>query len=181
MKKTILAFSIFLSTAIISHAQTFTLKSKDIGGQATNKQVFKGFGCTGENISPELYWENVPAGTKSFAVTMYDPDAPTGSGFWHWIVFDIPANITELKPDAGNLSKNLAPSGAIQSKTDFGQPGYGGPCPPEGHGFHEYIITVYALKTDKLGLDQNASGAFVGFNLFSNTIAKASLVMYYKR
>jgi len=181
MKKTTVAFFIFLLAGIASHAQTFTLKSKDIGGQATSKQVFNGFGCTGENISPELSWENAPTGTKSFAITLYDPDAPTGSGFWHWIVFDIPANTTELKSGAGNLSKNIAPAGAIQSKTDFGQPGYGGPCPPEGHGFHEYIITVYALKTDKLGLDQNASGAFVGFNLFSNTIAKASLVMYYKR
>jgi len=181
MKRTSLVFFIFLLAGIVCEAQTFTLKSKDIGGQATDKQVFKGFGCTGENISPELYWENVPAGTKSFAVTMYDRDAPTGSGFWHWIVFDIPDNITELKSNAGDLSKNLAPAGAIQSKTDFGQAGYGGPCPPEGHGFHEYIITVYALKTDKLGLDQNASGAFVGFNLYANTIAKASLVMYYKR
>jgi Raf kinase inhibitor-like YbhB/YbcL family protein len=181
MKKTSLAFFMFLLIGIVSRAQTFTLKSKDIGGQATIKQVFKGFGCTGENISPELYWENVPSGTKSFAVTMYDPDAPTGSGFWHWLIFDIPANVTELKSDAGDLSKNLAPAGSIQSKTDFGQPGYGGPCPPEGHGFHTYFITVYALKADKLGLDQNASGAYVGFNLYSNTIAKASLVMYYKR
>jgi len=150
MKKASVIFFIFLLPGIICEAQTFTLKSKDIGGQATDKQVFKGFGCTGENVSPELYWENAPAGTRRFAVTMFDPDAPTGSGFWHWIVFDIPANITELKSDAGNLSKNLAPAGAIQGKTDFGQPGYGGPCPPEGHGFHEYIITVYALKTDKL-------------------------------
>lgn len=181
MKKTIVAFFILLSTGIVANAQTFTLRSKDIGGQATTKQVFKGFGCTGENISPELYWENIPAGTKSFAVTMYDPDAPTGSGFWHWLIFDIPANVTELKSDAGDLSKNLAPAGSIQSKTDFGQPGYGGPCPPEGHGFHTYIITVYALKTDKLGLDQNASGAYVGFNLYSNTISKASIIMYYKR
>jgi Raf kinase inhibitor-like YbhB/YbcL family protein len=180
MKKAISAIlvSFLLSMA---YGQTFTLKSKDIGGQATTKQVFKGFGCTGDNISPELNWENAPAGTKSFAVTMYDPDAPTGSGFWHWLIFDIPATVSELKSDAGDLSKNLAPAGSVQSKTDFGQPGYGGPCPPVGHGFHEYIITVYALKTDKLGLDQNASGAYVGFNLYANTIEKASLVMYYKR
>ena len=180
MKGIILSF-VFLSTAIVLHAQTFTLRSKDIGGQATDKQVYNGFGCTGENLSPELYWENVPAGTKSFAITMYDPDAPTGSGFWHWVVFDIPANITELKTGAGNIAKGLIPAGTIHSNTDFGQPGYGGPCPPPGHGFHQYLITIYALKTDKLGLDKNATPAFVGFNLFSNTIAKASLVMYYKR
>lgn len=181
MKKLISTIFIFLIALASSQAQTFTLKSKDIGGQATNKQVFKGFGCTGENISPQLSWENAPEGTKSFAVTMYDPDAPTGSGFWHWVVFDIPASVTELKSDAGNLSKNLAPAGCIQSKTDFGQTGYGGPCPPEGHGFHQYIITVYALKTDKLGVDQNATAAYVGFNLYANTLAKASLIMYYKR
>lgn len=181
MKKTSLILFIFLVVGMMSYAQTFTLKSKDIGGQATEKQVFKGFGCTGENISPQLSWENIPEGTKSFAVTMYDPDAPTGSGFWHWVVFDIPASTTELKSDAGNLSKNLAPAGCIQGKTDFGQAGYGGPCPPVGHGFHEYLITVYALKVDKLGIDQNASPAYVGFNLYANTIAKASLVMYYKR
>ncbi|PWT70451.1 MAG: YbhB/YbcL family Raf kinase inhibitor-like protein [Bacteroidetes bacterium] len=172
---------ILLALTTACYAQTFTLRSKDIGGQATNKEVFKGFGCTGDNISPQLYWENAPAGTKSFAVTMYDPDAPTGSGFWHWIIFDIPADVTELKSNAGNLSKNLAPAGSIQSKTDFGQPGYGGPCPPEGSPFHEYKITVYALKTAKLDLDQNAMPAYVGFNLSMNTIAKATIVMYFKR
>jgi Raf kinase inhibitor-like YbhB/YbcL family protein len=176
---TILLFS-FLGTTV-TLGQTFTLKSKDVGGQATSKQVYKGFGCTGDNISPELFWENPPIGTKSFAVTMYDPDAPTGSGFWHWVIFDIPADATELKSDAGDLSKNLAPSGSIQSATDFGQAGYGGPCPPQGHGIHEYLITVYALKTDKLGLDKTATPAFVGFNLYSNTLAKASVIMYYKR
>jgi Raf kinase inhibitor-like YbhB/YbcL family protein len=174
----LIACATFISFA---QAQTFTLKSKDIGGQATGKQVYNGFGCTGDNLSPEIYWENVPAGTKSFAVTMYDPDAPTGSGFWHWVVFDIPANVTELPTGAGNIMKGLMPAGAIQSNTDFGQPGYGGPCPPQGHGFHEYRITVYALKTDKLGLDKNATPAFVGFNIFSNIIEKATLVMYYKR
>lgn len=180
MKK-IISSVIFSLTAIVLHAQTFTLRSKDIGGQATDKQVYNGFGCTGENLSPELYWENIPTGTKSFAITMYDPDAPTGSGFWHWVVFDIPKNITEIKTGAGNITKGLMPAGAIQSNTDFGQPGYGGPCPPPGHGFHQYLITIFALKTDKLGLDKNATPAYVGFNLFSNTIAKASLVMYYKR
>ena len=172
---------IFLSSVVVLHAQTFTLRSKDIGGQATDKQVYNGFGCTGDNLSPQLYWENPPAGTKSFAITMYDPDAPTGSGFWHWVVFDIPVNISELKTGAGNIQKGLMPAGAIQSNTDFGQPGYGGPCPPQGHGFHQYLITIYALKIDKLGLDKSSTPAFVGFNLFSNTIAKASLVMYYKR
>jgi Raf kinase inhibitor-like YbhB/YbcL family protein len=169
------------AAAAFNSTQTFTLKSNDLGGQATVRQVFKGFGCTGENVSPELHWENVPEGTGSFAVTMYDPDAPTGSGFWHWLVFDIPAGTTGLQADAGNLAKNIAPAGCVQSNTDYGQPGYGGPCPPEGHGFHKYIITVHALKVEKLGLDKSATPAIVGFNLHFNTIAKASLVIYYKR
>ncbi len=157
-------------------AQTFTLKSNEIGGQATNKQFYNGFGCSGENISPELHWEKAPAGTQAFAVTVYDKDAPTGSGFWHWIVYNIPADVTELKSNAGDISKSIAPAGAIQAVTDFGKPGYGGPCPPPGPS-HEYLFTVYALK-NKLQVDKNASAAVIGFNIFFNTLAKASIVMY---
>ncbi len=160
---------------------TFTLKSNDLGGQATTTAEFNGFGCTGENQSPQLSWANAPAGTKSFAITMYDPDAPTGSGWWHWVVFDIPANVHELVANAGNLEMNLAPKGAIQSLTNYGVGGYGGPCPPEGHGLHQYIITVHALKTDKLGLDANTNPAIVGYYLWNNTLAKASIVTYYQR
>jgi Raf kinase inhibitor-like YbhB/YbcL family protein len=165
----------------IASAQTFTLKSNSVGGQATIENVFNGFGCTGKNISPQLTWENAPQDTKSFAVTIHDPDAPTGSGWWHWLVFDIPATIRELKANAGNPDAKLAPETCIQSMTDFGKGGYGGPCPPEGHGFHQYLITVYALKTDKLGLDKNANPALVGYMLNANTLQKASIVMYYKR
>jgi Raf kinase inhibitor-like YbhB/YbcL family protein len=179
MKKVITAA--FLLVASIGFAQTFTLKSKDIGGQMTMQQVLNGFGCTGQNISPQLSWENVPAGTKSFAVTIYDKDAPTGSGFWHWVVFDLPASTTELKQGAGDAAKKLLPAGAIESVTDFGKPGYGGPCPPEGHGIHEYLITVYALKIEKLGLDAKATTGLAGFYLNGNTLAKASIVAYYKR
>ena len=176
----LLITSLFAST--VSYGQnTFTLMSNDIGGEATKTQEFSGFGCDGENESPQLMWKNAPEGTKSFAVTMYDPDAPTGSGFWHWVVFDIPADVDELVTNAGNVNLGLAPEGAIQSMTDFGMNGFGGPCPPKGHGFHQYIITVHALKTDKLGLDKNANPALVGFNLWNQTLAKASIVMYYKR
>jgi Raf kinase inhibitor-like YbhB/YbcL family protein len=162
-------------------AQNFTLKSSDLGGQATNKQVFNGFGCKGENISPQLSWSNAPTGTKSFAITIYDEDAPTGSGWWHWLVFDIPSNTTELKQGAGNVNLKLAPPSAIQSITDFRTTGYGGPCPPEGHGPHKYTITVFALKVDKLGLDANANPALVGFMLKQNSIEQASIVFYFKR
>jgi Raf kinase inhibitor-like YbhB/YbcL family protein len=134
----------FLS--LFANAQTFTLKSKEIGGQATAQQLFNGFGCAGANVSPQLYWENPPVDTKSFAITIYDEDAPTGSGWWHWLVFNIDNNVTELKSNSGNLKSGLAPQGAIQSKTDFGVSGYGGPCPPLGDGSHRYVITVHALK-----------------------------------
>jgi Raf kinase inhibitor-like YbhB/YbcL family protein len=179
MKNSSIVFFCWLS--LTTFGQTFTLKSNEIGGQATMKQVFNGFGCTGENLSPQLYWENAPKDTKSFAVTVYDKDAPTGSGWWHWLIFDIPNTVKELKSGAGDVTKNSAPEKAIQSTTDFGKMGYGGPCPPKGHGFHSYIITVYALKTSTLGLDKNANPALVGFYLNSNVIEKASIVMYYQR
>lgn len=170
---------IFSSTTIAQH--TFTLSSSTLGGQATLTEEFNGFGCTGENISPQLSWENAPEGTKSFAITMYDPDAPTGSGWWHWLVFDIPANVNELIANAGNMEAALAPKGAIQSVTNYGAGGFGGPCPPEGHGLHQYIITVHALDIDKLGLDSQTNPAIVGYYLGNNTIAKASIVAYYGR
>ena len=160
-------------------AQEFTLQSDDMAGQLTEKQVFLGFGCNGKNISPSLKWVNAPQYTKSFAVTVYDPDAPTGSGWWHWVIFNIPANVNELKSDAGDLSKNIAPEGSVQSMTDFGKPGYGGPCPPPGAP-HEYLITVYALK-GKIDLDKTANPAMVGFYLNQNMIEKASIVMYAKQ
>ncbi len=160
---------------------TFTLESKTLGGNSTTTEEFNGFGCTGENTSPQLSWSNVPEGTKSFAITMYDPDAPTGSGWWHWVVFDIPSDVNELLKNAGNIEKRLMPKDAIQSITNYGVPGYGGPCPPENHGIHQYIITVHALKVDKLGLDENTNPAIVGYYLWNNTIAKASIITYYER
>lgn len=164
-----------------AYAQVFTLKSMDIGGQLTEDQVFSGFGCTGKNISPSLSWINAPKNTKSFAFTLYDPDAPTGSGWWHWVVFNIPSDVKELKPDAGNLKKGLAPKGSIQSRTDFGAPGFGGACPPQGDKPHRYIFTVYALDVAKLDLDANAPAAMVGYFLNAHVIAKASLIAYYGR
>jgi Raf kinase inhibitor-like YbhB/YbcL family protein len=180
MYKTVLLLPALSMAAVLS-AQTFTLTSNNVGGQATLKEVFNGFGCTGENLSPQLEWTNAPAGTKSFAITMYDKDAPTGSGWWHWVVFDLPATTSELPVGAGDAAKGLLPAGAVQGRTDFGSTGYGGPCPPPGHGPHQYVITVHALNTDKLGLDANASPAVVGYTLNSATLAKASIVFYYER
>ena len=181
MQKVTLFFFFFLISTRSFAQETFTLSSTDIGGQATKTEEFNGFGCTGENQSPQLSWSNAPEETKSFAITVYDPDAPTGSGWWHWVVFDIPTNINELVTGAGNVKANLTPKGAIQSVTNYGVAGYGGPCPPENHGLHQYIVTVYALKTDKLGLDATTNPATVGYYLWNNTIAKASLVFYYQR
>ncbi len=176
MKKAIFIMVMTVWASIHAGAQTFTLKSNDIGGQATQKQFAAGFGCHGENVSPQLSWENAPDGTQGFAVTMYDKDAPTGSGFWHWVIFNIPANTTSLPSNAGDITKNLTPAGAVQSNTDAGKPGYIGPCPTPGAP-HQYLFTVYALKT-KLELDKNASPAFVGFYLSGNSLARASIVMY---
>lgn len=150
-------------------------------GTIGNEQVFNGFGCTGANISPEIRWENPPKEAKSFAVTIYDPDAPTGSGWWHWVIFNIPPSVTKLPANAGKPDAGLAPAESIQSMTDFGTPGYGGPCPPQGDKAHRYIVTVHALKVDRLPLKADASGAMVGFYLHQNRVGKASFTATYGR
>ncbi|HHC07288.1 MAG TPA: YbhB/YbcL family Raf kinase inhibitor-like protein [Actinobacteria bacterium] len=137
-----------------------------------------GFGCGGGNRSPHLAWADAPEGTGSFAVTCYDPDAPTGSGFWHWVVVNIPADVTELPTGAG--SGEGLPAGALQTRTDFGAPGYGGPCPPEGDHPHRYFFTVHAVD-GTLEVDEDTSPAVVGFQLHFKTLAKADLVGLYKR
>src|SRR4029077_8760028 len=135
----------------------------------------------GKNISPVLSWSDAPKGTKSFALSIYDPDAPTGSGYWHWVVFNIPADVTSLPEGAGDPKTDAAPKGAIQSRTDFGTPGYGGPCPPKGDKPHRYFFTVHALKVEKIDADANASGALVGFMLNANKLGRATLSGTYGR
>lgn len=182
MQKLIFISAVLLMFQVNLFGQnTFSLSSGSLGGNSTKMEEFNGFGCTGENQSPQLSWENTPEGTKSFAITMYDPDAPTGSGWWHWVVFDIPADVKSIVENAGNIEKGLMNKAAIQSLTNYGVAGYGGPCPPENHGIHQYVITVHALKVDKLGLDENTNPAIVGYYLWNNTIAKASIVTYYER
>jgi Raf kinase inhibitor-like YbhB/YbcL family protein len=162
-------------------AGKFTLRSSDIkpGGQLSEQQVFNGFGCSGANVSPQLAWQDAPAGTKSFVVTVYDPDAPTGSGWWHWVVYDIPAAAKELPQGAGS-GKGL-PEGAKQGRTDFGAPGFGGACPPPCDKPHRYIFTVYALKTDKLDVPQDASPAMIGFMTRASALGNASFTAHYGR
>ena len=169
--------------AVPSVAAEFRVSSPVVKDKGTiaNEQVFNGFGCSGGNISPALAWENAPKDTKSFAITVYDPDAPTGSGWWHWVIFNIPPSVTKLPANAGKPDAGLAPVEAIQSMTDFGAPGYGGPCPPAGDKPHRYIFTVHALKVDQLPLKADASGAMVGFYLSQNSLAKASFTATYGR
>ncbi|MGD1846172.1 MAG: YbhB/YbcL family Raf kinase inhibitor-like protein [Salibacteraceae bacterium] len=181
MKSLLLSFTLLCFLSFNSNAQSFTLSSSSLQGQFLSLDEFNGFGCSGENQSPQLSWKNAPANTKSFAITMYDPDAPTGSGWWHWLVFDLPADLNSLPKGAGATGGKALPEGCIQSPTDYGSPGYGGPCPPEGHGDHQYIITVYALDVAQLGLNATTNAAVVGYYLGNHTIAKASIVAYYGR
>jgi len=163
-------------------AGQFTLASTDIsaGGTIAESQVFNGFGCTGGNVSPALTWSNPPAGTKSFALLMHDPDAPTGSGWWHWVVYNIPASLSSLPAGAGDPQKSLLPAGAVQGRTDFGTPGYGGPCPPPGKP-HHYYLRLYALKVAKLDVPPDATAAFIGFMVRKNSQAAAELMGLYGR
>jgi len=179
------AVALFAAIALspaMGRAAGFTLTGPTLrdGAPLPAHHVLNGFGCFGDNASPALNWRNPPQGTKSFAVTVYDPDAPTGSGWWHWVVFNIPSTATGLAEGAGNAGGAL-PAGAVQSRTDFGKPGFGGACPPEGHGDHRYIFTVYALDAATLDLAPDASAAMVGFTLNAHTLGKASLTAIYGR
>ena len=172
-----------LATAGIAQAAPFTLTSSAFknSGAIPDKYSFNGMGCTGENVAPPLEWKNPPAGTKSFALMVHDPDAPTGSGFWHWVIFNIPATVTELPKNAGNLKANLAPPGSVQSRTDFGVAGYNGPCPPAGDKPHRYRISVFAVDVPHLDGDQNTPAAVIGFELHFHTIAKGVLISRFGR
>jgi len=173
------AFLTLLLLTTLSFGANFTLSSSDLSGQLTKTQEFNGFGCSGKNVSPKLTWKDAPKGTKSFAITMYDPDAPTGSGWWHWSVFNIPASTTEIATNA--TRSNLLPRGSIEGTNDYGIVGFGGACPPKGDGFHTYVITVYALDIKKLDIDEKTNQAIVGYMINAHTIEKSSLVSYYKR
>jgi Raf kinase inhibitor-like YbhB/YbcL family protein len=182
IKKMVFISSIVLSS-VIAQAQDLKLTSQTVkpNAQLSEEQVFNGFGCTGKNISPDLKWTAGPKDTKSYAVTVYDPDAPTGSGWWHWVVYNIPANVTELAIGAGDISGKLLPQGASQGRTDFGTHDFGGACPPKGDKPHRYIFTVFALKTEKIDVPSDASAALIGFMLNANKLAQASFTAKYNR
>ena len=170
----LLALSISLGMA-----NSFTLESMDIRGQLTKVQEFNGFGCTGQNVSPELHWSHAPKGTKSFAITVYDPDAPTGSGWWHWLVINIDAKAQSVVADASG--KHTLPKGALETMTDYGTAAFGGACPPEGDKAHRYVFTVHALDVEKLDLNAKSDSASVGYMINAHTIQKASMISYYQR
>jgi len=160
-------------------AENFTLHSDTLKGQIEKAQEFNGFGCNGENISPELHWSHAPKGTKSFAVTVYDPDAPTGSGWWHWLIVNIPSDVIKIPENAS--AKKMFSKGAFETVTDYGMSGFGGACPPQGDKAHRYVFTVHALDVESLAVKPETNSAVVGYMINKHTIQKASLIAYYQR
>lgn len=163
---------------------SFEVTSNDVqeGEKLSLPQVSGIFGAGGEDISPQLSWSGFPEGTKSFVVTMFDPDAPTASGFWHWAVVDIPANVTGLARGAGDKEDNSGlPAGAFQLRNDGGAARFIGAAPPVGHGKHRYFTVVHAVDVESLGLSKDATPAFLGFNLFFHTLGRATIVSWYER
>ncbi len=181
MKHTLFAAAL-LGAATLTQAAGFMLSSPDIkaGGTMPKSFEFNGFGCAGDNKSPALQWSGAPKNTKAFAVTMYDPDAPTGSGWWHWMAINIPADVTSLAANAGAVGGANLPAGATHARIDFGVAGWGGTCPPQGDKPHRYIFTVYALK-DKLGVPADATAALTGYMINGNSLGKASFTAKYGR
>ena len=171
------------AVALSPAAHAFDVTSADMRdhGTLSGRQVLNGFGCTGSDTSPQLAWSDPPPGTQSFAVTLYDPDAPTGSGWWHWVVYDIPADVRSLRAGAGDAESGGLPIGARHGRNDFGTDKFGGACPPAGDKPHRYIVTVTALKVAHLPLPAGPSGAMVGFMVGANRLGSATLTATYGR
>lgn len=182
MKRVLLLVLVLMGLQIFAGAARaeMVLRSDDIqdGGTLPMAQVFNSFGCEGGNMSPHLAWDGVPAAAKSLAVTVYDPDAPTGSGWWHWVAFNIPADVRALESGA---SGQAMPEGTVESVTDYGATGFGGACPPVGDDPHRYIVTLHALDVDSLPIDEKASGAMVGYYLGAHGLDTATITATYGR
>ena len=182
VSKLVTVAAIGLAVSTVPARAEMTLTSDDIAeGQTMDAdQVFAGFGCEGGNLAPSLSWSGAPENTGSFVITAYDPDAPTGSGWWHWSVFDIPADVTSLPEGAGTEAAPL-PDGAVAARNDYSQNGFGGACPPEGAEPHRYVFTVFAMPQDRLPIDETASGAIVGFFANNTSLDRASITAVYGR
>ncbi len=169
--------------AFLPQVPSFTVTSPDLsdGGVVPTPQVSGMMGAGGEDVSPHLAWSGFPEWTRGFAVTVYDPDAPTASGFWHWVVTGIPGSVTELPRGAGDQEGSGLPGGARQLRNDGGFSGYVGAAPPPGHGPHRYFVVVHALDVPDMDVPADATPAFHGFNLFSHTVARATLVVTYQQ
>ena len=172
------ALAAFVPT--LAGAAEFTLASKALSDGIVSQQVSNTFGCAGGNVSPDLAWSGAPAGTKAFTLTLYDPDAPTGSGFWHWVVTDIPGDATRIAAAAGRDPAEMPPP-ARAMRNDAGMHAYLGPCPPEGAAPHRYVVTLTALGVDHLDLPDDASAALVGFATGANALGRAELTVTYGR
>ncbi|ROS01647.1 PBP family phospholipid-binding protein [Sinobacterium caligoides] len=184
MKKTLLVITLPISFSLLSpaFADTLVLTSTDVAhGKVMSKaQVFEGFGCSGGNVSPQLSWSGAPEGTEAFAIQVYDPDAPTGSGWWHWQLVNIPKHVNSLAAGVGDSSKNMLPMGSISITNDYGVAGFGGACPPEGHGTHRYQYTIHALSK-KLELPEGASNALAGYMINSHSLVSSTIEATYER
>jgi len=166
----------------LPHVASFELTSDDVqdGEQLRQPQLSGIFGAGGEDVSPQLSWSGFPDSTRSFAVTCYDPEAPTASGFWHWAVVDVPRDVTELARGAAGDGGEQLPSGAFQLRNDAGMANYIGAAPPAGHGRHHYYFVVHAVDVESLGIDKDATPAFLGFHLFTHTLARATIVAWHE-
>jgi Raf kinase inhibitor-like YbhB/YbcL family protein len=183
-----ISFAIFQSALLAQPSRmesinSFRLISPQISNRGTLPQsmVYQGFGCSGGDQSPELNWTGEPTGTNSYAITMFDPDAPTGVGWWHWLVFNIPKNTHTLPQGSGNSSARQLPTGSQQGYIDFGSTGYGGACPPVGDSPHRYVITIYALDVEHLSTGAETTGAKLAFLMRGHILAKAKITGQYGR
>lgn len=181
--KSLFLVAFFVSCSMNSANAKLTINSTEIAPNALieNKFVFNGFGCSGENNFPQISWSSPPLGTKSYALTVYDPDAPTGSGWWHYVAVNIPLNYNSLPATIAATNKFEVKDGIKQIRNDFGVYNFGGPCPPVGDKAHRYIFTIYALKTDKIDVPATATAALAGYMINQNVVGKASFTGFYKR
>jgi Raf kinase inhibitor-like YbhB/YbcL family protein len=182
-----LIFTLLFVSCSMSQAQVqrqgFSIRSNNIieGSTISSKHVFNGFGCTGQNLSPHISWKGAPPETKSFALTVYDPDAPTGSGWWHWVVLNIPQDYNSLPINFGDSNQFNLQNGVNQIRNDFSNFSFGGPCPPVGDRPHRYIFTIHALRVEHLALTENATAALAGYMINQSTLSKASFTAYFGR